>query len=81
MSGLWPDWEIPMQSEFLSDILNEFQCGFICEKFTINSVVNTIEGIQYEQLKEKKLNAAMAAEKLCYEREIAKFWEIINEIH
>ncbi|MDC1135640.1 glycosyltransferase [Alphaproteobacteria bacterium] len=65
----------------MSDILNEFQCGFICEKFTINSVINTIEGIQYEQLKEKKLNAAMAAEKLCYEREIAKFWEIINEIY
>ena len=37
----------------MSEILNKFQCGFVCEKFTINSVVETIRGIQYEQLKEK----------------------------
>ena len=24
MSGLWPDWEIPMQSEFLSDIFEAY---------------------------------------------------------
>ena len=39
----------------MSEILNKFQCGFVCEKFTINSVVETIRGIQYEQLKEKKV--------------------------
>jgi hypothetical protein len=62
----------------MSDIVTEFNCGFIADSFEIEDSISLLSGLTYEKIQLAKENSNLAAKILCYENEIKKLDNIIK---
>ena len=60
-------------------LIDEFQCGFVAEKFTINSMVKTLNNLTDSDIKKAKKCSDTAAKSLCAEREWIKLDKALTE--
>ena len=62
----------------MAEVVRQYQCGFIAEKFSIESMVNTLKDLTSEKIDLAKKNSDIAAKDLCYEKESER---LLNLIH
>ena len=60
------------------EIVREFDCGFISEEFTVDSMIETLQSLTPEVIDRMKRNSDRAARELCYEKEGKKLLALIE---
>ncbi len=63
----------------MAQLVNNYNCGFVSDFFTIDSMVKKLSTIDKELIDEAKFNSNIAAENLCYEKEILSLKRFIGE--
>ena len=62
----------------MAELVNEFDCGFICEEFSIVSAVNTLNNLTTDQIDRAKVKSDKASKVLCYEKESEKITKLLS---
>ena len=62
----------------MAQLVREYQCGFVAEEFTIDSMARTLLALRPEHIDQAKANSDLAANELCYEMESLKLLSLIN---
>lgn len=64
----------------MASLVEEYDCGVISEKFTIESMAGCLQGLTYERIAELKVNSDKASRKLCFEVESEKIINLFTQI-
>ena len=62
----------------MAEVVRQYQCGFIAEEFSIESMVNTLKDLTSEKIDLAKKNSDIAAKDLCYEKESERLLNLIQ---
>ena len=62
----------------MSELVNEFDCGFVCDEFSIVSAVNTLKRLNSDQIDRARVNSDKASRVLCYEKESEKITKLLS---
>ena len=62
----------------MAELVNEFDCGFVCDEFSIVSAVNTLKRLNSDQIDRARVNSDKASRVLCYEKESEKITKLLS---
>lgn len=65
----------------MAKLVNEFQCGFVAPKFSLESMAKTLQMLTTEDIDKAKLKSDQAAKQLCFEVEGKRLLELVDKIH
>lgn len=64
----------------MANLVNEYQCGFVSNDFTLESMIDTLNELTPDDINRAKHNSDVAAKALCYEKESEKMLLSIDQI-
>tara|TARA_B110000495_G_scaffold95092_1_gene82172 strand:- start:1653 stop:2789 length:1137 start_codon:yes stop_codon:yes gene_type:complete len=62
----------------MAEFVNKYKCGFISNKFTTDSMIETLANLTPKQIDTAKANSHLAASELCWENESEKLIQVLN---
>lgn len=64
----------------MAHLVKQYQCGFVSSKFTIESMIQTLDSLVREDIDKAKINSDRAAKELCFEKEGKYLLKLIEEL-
>jgi len=64
----------------MAEVIHNYNCGFVSEDFSVESMVATLQSLSPEQIDLAKKNSDLASRELCFEEEGKKLHAVIDRI-